>query len=611
MPAEGILPALDNSTQLSKVYGSVLQPRDTLTLHSCAHCRNAFLPDETIFPDPTAPTSSHSFVCRPCFTANGGSKGDCATCGRVVLGLANEGGFIESAGRVWHKRCFRCASCHKDVSTRPMVDLLGRPSCEDCFDNCLKPRAVAATSPTTPTKPGNIGGMKSPGSRSREGSPALEELQAKLGIKSTPPRPSPTSRESSPAVEERRERTSARFASPLGMHRSRSTPSLDTTPTKASPVPASKSTTPTRSPFSWSRKSPAPEARTSPSPGPFGSLANTLKGRNRSGTLPQEEDEFGASIGRPDADTTLKGRKRAGTGALPSPREDDARCATCGDALFSIAGGGRVVRIDGNAFHASCFTCDVCRRPFQEDARGQALFVRGVGGRGHVHVDCAPPLPTTTTTTFAQHKARSQSVDISKTHGSFAFKSPSMVDVSTLGSGLKSPPIGSRTCPGCNIGVAPMERGVVQGPSGSKWHASCLVCGGKGARKADGKAGCGKKLDSGARCDEVGTAWCRECWMLLPRSPQASPLSPTFTGMSGMWASAVPRQNTGQSININTGLGLLSRQNTGTGMGMGGSVSRPGSPVKQLGITHSLSAKPRPQSVGRGMFLVKQMTGQS
>ncbi len=59
-----------------------------------------------------------------------------------------------------------------------------------------------------------------------------------------------------------------------------------------------------------------------------------------------------------------------------------------------------------------------------------------------------------------------------------------------------------------------MERGVVPGPQGSKWHAGCLICGGleaKGKRKQAGKAGCGKKLDSGAKVDAEGGVWCREC----------------------------------------------------------------------------------------------------
>ena len=91
---------------------------------------------------------------------------------------------------------------------------------------------------------------------------------------------------------------------------------------------------------------------------------------------------------------------------------------------------------------------------------------------------------------------------------------------------------GSRTvCPGCNISVSPMERGVVPGPQGTRWHATCLVCGGKGRKEAiaqqksalwivgrggiderrKSKPGCGKKLDSAAKTGGGGGVWCREC----------------------------------------------------------------------------------------------------
>lgn len=63
-----------------------------------------------------------------------------------------------------------------------------------------------------------------------------------------------------------------------------------------------------------------------------------------------------------------------------------------------------------------------------------------------------------------------------------------------------------------------MERGVVQGPQGTKWHAGCLICGGleaKGRRREPGKPGCAKKLDSAARTDNDGNVWCRECLVSL------------------------------------------------------------------------------------------------
>lgn len=205
----GILPS-PNTSELSKAYGSVLQPKDTLLTHSCATCSSPFPPDATIYPDPNASVTSNRFLCRPCFTVNGGSKGDCPACHRPVLILKSEGGFVENSGRVWHKRCFRCESCFKNIGDTPMVDLMGRPSCTECFDTCLKRspgRGSATNSPRRPydspeprEKSSNIGGLRGD-RKSREGSPAIEELEQRLGIIK--------SRESSPALEELSQRLSA------------------------------------------------------------------------------------------------------------------------------------------------------------------------------------------------------------------------------------------------------------------------------------------------------------------------------------------------------------------------------------------------------------------
>jgi hypothetical protein len=127
--------------------------------------------------------------CRPCFAANGGSKGECVACSKPVLILKSEGGYIENSGRLWHKRCFRCEGCQKDISHQPMVDLLGKPSCADCFDTCLKrdsPRRHESPRVDREDKKANLGGIR-PGNRSRQGSPALEELEQKLGILTTKP----------------------------------------------------------------------------------------------------------------------------------------------------------------------------------------------------------------------------------------------------------------------------------------------------------------------------------------------------------------------------------------------------------------------------------------
>lgn len=174
-----------------------------------------------------------------------------------------------------------------------------------------------------------------------------------------------------------------------------------------------------------------------------------------------------------------------------------------------------------------------------------------------------------------------------------------------------------------------MERGVVPGPQGSRWHASCLICGGKeakGRRKEMGKPGCGKKLDSAAKTDAEGRVWCRECLLLLPvelrqASPVRSPvLQPNVTGNRGAF---VAPQSTGtttiarQFTGIGGGDPAVLRQLTGGGLSPTRQLSS--SPTKMFdGPRPGHARYPRPKSVtgvrnvggeGRGMFLVRQLTG--
>jgi hypothetical protein len=176
------------SSELSKVYGSVLQPKGTLESFHCHVCSAPFAPDATIYPDPTDTTGGR-FMCRSCFSQNGGSRGICVECSRPVLILKSEGGFVENAGRVWHKKCFHCSGCGKSIGDSPVVDLLGRPSCAECFDTCLDRRDSPGKSRTLAPKgsAGNSGGSKptsalSPGN-SRKGSSTIEELEQVLGIR--------------------------------------------------------------------------------------------------------------------------------------------------------------------------------------------------------------------------------------------------------------------------------------------------------------------------------------------------------------------------------------------------------------------------------------------
>jgi hypothetical protein len=315
--AAGILPS-PYAPELSKAYGSVLQPKESLASYCCGICSAEFPPDATIYPDPSAPAiDTERFLCRPCFIQNGGSKGDCPSCDRPVLIVKSEGGFVETSGRVWHKRCFRCDGCLKTIGDNPMVDLLGRPSCADCFESCLR----RDSSPRTPHKSPGIeriersymGGFRGE-STSRQGSPAIDELEQRLGIMKN--------REGSPVMEE----LTARLNAVLNR-----TPSKDASPTPStltsrytnesnrggSPIPGRISErklpetfSPLGSPTSavdsnnspqaefWRSRSPdAEERRTTPS--------NVI--RRRLGT---PETSFGHSSGRPSVDAIEEMKQR-------------------------------------------------------------------------------------------------------------------------------------------------------------------------------------------------------------------------------------------------------------------------------------------------------------
>ena len=177
------------SSELSKVYGSVLQPKETLESFHCHVCSAQFTPDATIFPDPTD-ASVARYLCRSCFSQNGGSRGNCVECSRPVLILKSEGGFVENAGRVWHKKCFHCSGCGKSIGDSPVVDLLGRPSCAACFDTCLNRRDSPGKSRPSASRNSvdSLGGSSksssasSPG-KARKGSSTIEELEQVLGIR--------------------------------------------------------------------------------------------------------------------------------------------------------------------------------------------------------------------------------------------------------------------------------------------------------------------------------------------------------------------------------------------------------------------------------------------
>lgn len=333
----------------------------------------------------------------------------------------------------------------------------------------------------------------------------------------------------------------------------------------------------------------------------------------------------------------------------PTPLSPNARCTKCKLPLFTTKHGGKFVTVPEEpsssgvppkTYHTSCFRCKVCDGLFEEREGGHAVFVRGQ--EGACHVECAPPekvtvytkppvaskLPVSSTKPAMAPRA-SNNTPYATTPSSSRYERPPPTAPPTS-AGFTFPRFGGSTsCPGCNKAVAVMERGVVQGPQGTKWHGTCLLCGGKdakGRRKEAGKPGCGKKLDSAAKTDMDGRVWCRECLLLLPAemrnspSPVRGPLVASHTGGRG-----IAPQHTGTTT--------IARQFTGIGSGSDASLMRQLtggglSPTRQLSSSPTKlhdgprpgRTYPRPKSVigmrstksdgeGRGMFLVRQLTG--
>ena len=417
-PESDILPSfLPNEPTLSKVYGSVLQPTETLTLHSCAVCSVVFPPDTTIYPNPSA-SDSNSFLCRPCFTVNGGSKGICPSCSRPVLTLKSEGGFVQSTGKYWHKSCFNCTGCFKNIGGSPLVDLLGRPSCADCFDNCLNrvpttPKKARSSSNNNSPIPSNPGGLNaSYGRKSRENSPALEELEQRLGItKSREERlaaggvnlkdslaDSPPIRPSSPI------RGSPRSISPSPNLKSGPVDEVSPLTRRIASAQAIDQTT--RDKRRSSRLSNIPRLVTPPRTGTQGNSESlsvqdkpASSGQARCGEpkgspnvrpsmISSSMTSHLAESNNTQGDFSAKGASLSKLNLPGSPS-----CAKCKLTILNPREGGQFISIPGidenatpQTYHPDCFKCAICDKSLNESKRSQVTFVKCDTGPCHAQV---------------------------------------------------------------------------------------------------------------------------------------------------------------------------------------------------------------------------------
>lgn len=361
-----------------------MQRPDSLPIHTCARCSSVFPPDATIYPDPQIPSGATSrFLCRACFATQGGSKGSCVDCGREVLTITKEGGFVESAGRFWHKRCFRCNSCHKDISHAPMVDLHGKPSCAECFDSCLDRKV-------TPKKKSmesinNIGGMRG---KSRESSPVLEELSERLGIK----------RQVSPEVGRNSSRDTSVSPSPTRTF-SLSRPegsfrvygslggSLSGTPPHSSNVSGAPNAT-SSSFYCRNNESVIQHIPITPDLSSCSSSSDSL-----SSWAPSTPSNSPRQPGTPNSRESTTPKAKGAITPLKVVTTDEAKCGRCFQSLFSISGEGRIVTVPADSpagfptsYHASCFRCFVCGDVFDGKGRGHAAFVKDSRGVCHPQV---------------------------------------------------------------------------------------------------------------------------------------------------------------------------------------------------------------------------------
>ncbi|KAF8609253.1 hypothetical protein BDV93DRAFT_601948 [Ceratobasidium sp. AG-I] len=343
---------------------------------------------------------------------------------------------------------------------------------------------------------------------------------------------------------------------------------------------------------------------------------------------------------------------------LVMPFDSMEKCDKCHEKLH-LDGGNMFVTVPGYAktgntgeftpsrtFHVDCFKCSVCELPFGGDAweGQQARFVQLKDVIAHP--ECAPPIvrtatytPSPTKTTRAVRSApqatepslRSAPVISRQTSIPPPAPAPSAPAprprAGTMGANQFPRFGGSMYCPWCTKSVSPMEIGTCPGPNGSRWHSSCLVCGGKDAkknRKNPKDPGCGKQLDSGAKCDQDGGVWCRECIDKLPSEMRPSspirPIVPTHTGSRslGRAGGAIVAQYTGVSVHT-TGGGILRPQTTGGGGIIrpqttgGGGIIRPqttgGGGIIRPQTTGGGGGILRPQTTGGGGILKQQTTG--
>ncbi|KAF8475431.1 hypothetical protein JB92DRAFT_1889564 [Gautieria morchelliformis] len=303
-----------------------------------------------------------------------------------------------------------------------MVDLYGNPSCSECFDTCLDRK-------DTHRKPleaaNNMGGMRG---KSRESSPALEELSERLGIKRqvSPEVNRSPSRETSycpspirPSLSSRKDDSlrSFRQVSPE-VNRSISERSVSPSPLRMFSSSHQEDSLRLRSSLGGSRSG------TPPRQTKISGLSVTTSAPSRSKTsksvmptMPTTPDLFSCSsssdsLSSPAPSTPSNSPRQSLTsnsdsitpkakGVLKVVTTGDAKCGRCFQSLFSISGEGQIVTVPDDShkgfpasYHASCFRCFVCGDIFDGKDQGRATFLKDSRGVCHPEV-CVSHIPIT------------------------------------------------------------------------------------------------------------------------------------------------------------------------------------------------------------------------
>ncbi|KAG0366030.1 hypothetical protein BGZ54_005924 [Gamsiella multidivaricata] len=131
------------------------------------HCNGCYkqIFQAKVFVEPGKPSIIY---CEKCYIEKF-TKGSCPTCTKPVLSKTDP--YITHNKRTWHAVCFKCFKCHVDVASRPMVDLRGRPCCEECL---MAQAGAENQSPSLQDQDlSTFRDSPTPGNRSAANSPAL------------------------------------------------------------------------------------------------------------------------------------------------------------------------------------------------------------------------------------------------------------------------------------------------------------------------------------------------------------------------------------------------------------------------------------------------------